>query len=56
MSSPVLYLASHPVHLGLPLSVAITFAGVLCVWINYDSDRQRQVRFEQSCEIGKRDR
>jgi len=41
-TSPVLYLTTHPVSLGLPLSLAIGAAGVLCVWINYDSDRQRQ--------------
>jgi 7-dehydrocholesterol reductase len=42
-TSPVLYLATHPVVLGPVVSLAIGVAGVACVYINYDSDRQRQV-------------
>jgi len=41
-TSPVLYLATHPVVLGPVVSLAIGVAGVACVYINYDSDRQRQ--------------
>merc|ERR1719445_779370 len=36
------YLVSHPVVLGLPLSVTIFVAGLVSIWINYDADRQRQ--------------
>ena len=42
-TSPGLFLAMHPVQLGTPLAVAIASAGLLCVWVNYDADRQRQV-------------
>lgn len=42
-TSPALHLASHPVHLGTPLALAIFLAGAASVFINYDSDRQRQV-------------
>uniref|UniRef100_A0A7S0N8U1 7-dehydrocholesterol reductase n=1 Tax=Pyramimonas obovata TaxID=1411642 RepID=A0A7S0N8U1_9CHLO len=42
-TSPVLYLTTHPVALGPAAALAMTAAGVACVWMNYDSDRQRQV-------------
>ena len=43
-ASPALYIASvqPPVALGNPVAAAIFVAGVLSIWINYDSDRQRQ--------------
>ncbi|KAG9449236.1 hypothetical protein H6P81_009201 [Aristolochia fimbriata] len=41
-TSPGLYLVNHPVHLGTPLALLILFAGILCIYINYDCDRQRQ--------------
>ncbi|XP_024364131.1 7-dehydrocholesterol reductase [Physcomitrium patens] len=41
-TSPALYLVNHPVELGMPLAAAITAAGLLCIWINYDADLQRQ--------------
>lgn len=43
-ASPALYVASvqPPVTLGAPLAAAIFAAGLLSIWINYDSDRQRQ--------------
>jgi len=40
--SPAFYLVNHPIHLGTPLAAAILALGILMVWINYDSDRQRQ--------------
>jgi len=43
-ASPALYVASvqPPVHLGAPLAAAIFLCGALSIWVNYDSDRQRQ--------------
>ena len=43
-ASPALYIASvqPPVKLGPELSVLIAFLGLLSIWVNYDSDRQRQ--------------
>ncbi|KAL2932747.1 7-dehydrocholesterol reductase [Bienertia sinuspersici] len=41
-TSPGMYLVNHPVHLGVQLSVYILVAGLLCIFINYDCDRQRQ--------------
>lgn len=40
-TSPTLYLVHHPVHLGLPLSLAILTAGACCIIINFLIDRQR---------------
>lgn len=37
-----MYLVNHPVQLGLPLASFFFLAGLLCIWSNYDSDRQRQ--------------
>lgn len=42
-TSPALYLVEHPTPLGTPLALGLTLAGLLCIFINYDSDRQRQV-------------
>ncbi|KAK9809170.1 hypothetical protein WJX72_010602 [[Myrmecia] bisecta] len=42
-TSPALFLTTHPVQLGTPLAAAIALAGIACIYINYDSDRQRQV-------------
>lgn len=42
-TAPALYLVAHPeVTLGTPAAVALLATGALCVWVNYDSDRQRQ--------------
>ncbi|KAK1276837.1 7-dehydrocholesterol reductase [Acorus gramineus] len=41
-TSPGMYLVSHPVNLGTQLALFILVAGVLCVYVNYDCDRQRQ--------------
>ena len=43
-TSPALALVKPAVHLGPALSAAILVAGAASVLINYDSDRQRQVR------------
>lgn len=40
-ASPALYLVKHPIDLGLYGTVGIMTAGVLCIWANYDADRQR---------------
>ncbi|PIA43790.1 hypothetical protein AQUCO_01800085v1 [Aquilegia coerulea] len=37
-----MYLVNHPVELGTPLALFILAAGLLCIYINYDCDRQRQ--------------
>lgn len=42
-TSPALYLTEHPVEWSLPAAAAIAIAGALAIYINYDSDRQRQV-------------
>ena len=42
-TSPALYLAEHPVHWPLPIAIAIAAFGLAAIYINYDSDRQRQV-------------
>ncbi|KAL0414947.1 UNVERIFIED_CONTAM: 7-dehydrocholesterol reductase [Sesamum latifolium] len=41
-TSPGMYLVNHPVTLGVQLALYILVAGILCVYINYDCDRQRQ--------------
>ncbi|KAH9667878.1 7-dehydrocholesterol reductase [Citrus sinensis] len=41
-TSPGMYLVNHPVHLGTQLALFILAAGILCIYINYDCDRQRQ--------------
>lgn len=38
-TSHTFYLATHPVHLGLPLASTIFVLGVLSIFINWDSDR-----------------
>ena len=40
-TSHTFYLTEHPVMLGTPLALAIFAAGALCIFINYDCDRQR---------------
>lgn len=47
-TSPGLFLTAHPVRLGGPLAGAIFLAGVAAIYINWDSDRQRQVFRETS--------
>ena len=45
-TSPVLFLTEHQVDaLSLTQAATIALAGAACVWINYDSDKQKQVRF-----------
>jgi len=41
-TSPSYYLTKHAINLSWPLAIAIFCAGVLCIWANYDADRQRQ--------------
>ncbi|KAF6138401.1 hypothetical protein GIB67_032905 [Kingdonia uniflora] len=41
-TSPGMYLVNHPVNLGTQLALFIFAAGILCIYINYDCDRQRQ--------------
>jgi len=41
-TSQSFYLVAHPVQLGRPLALTILLVGILMIWINYDSDRQRQ--------------
>ncbi|KAL2321445.1 hypothetical protein Fmac_025824 [Flemingia macrophylla] len=41
-TSPGMYLVNHPVNLGTQLALTILVAGILCIYINYDCDRQRQ--------------
>ncbi|XP_040987481.1 7-dehydrocholesterol reductase-like [Juglans microcarpa x Juglans regia] len=41
-TSPGMYLVNHPVNLGTQLAIYILVAGILCIYINYDCDRQRQ--------------
>lgn len=43
-TSPAMYLTMHGVHnLSGTAALAIAFAGTAAIYINYDSDRQRQV-------------
>lgn len=43
-TSPALYLTMHGVQtLSGPLAAAIAITGAAAIYINYDSDRQRQV-------------
>ena len=44
-TSPAMYLAGHkPIILGLPAAAAVLVAGITAVFLNFDSDRQRQAR------------
>lgn len=36
------FMVEHPVYLSLPTSLCLLAAGLLCIWCNYDCDRQRQ--------------
>ncbi len=38
---PSIYLAYHPVYLGMPLAVLIFFCGLMSLYLNYDADAQR---------------
>jgi len=49
-TSPAMFLVKHPMEMGLPLAAGIFAAGVSCIYINYDSDRQRQVFRETNGE------
>uniref|UniRef100_A0A061S7K6 7-dehydrocholesterol reductase n=1 Tax=Tetraselmis sp. GSL018 TaxID=582737 RepID=A0A061S7K6_9CHLO len=42
-TSPTMFLVKHPMVLGPTLTGAVLAAGLLCIYINYDADRQRQV-------------
>jgi len=48
-TSPALFLVSHPVRWGAPAAAAIAAAGAASIYINYDSDRQRQARPRLPC-------
>eukprot|EP00252_Welwitschia_mirabilis_P004381 TRINITY_DN14732_c0_g1_i1.p1 TRINITY_DN14732_c0_g1~~TRINITY_DN14732_c0_g1_i1.p1 ORF type:complete len:468 (-),score=58.01 TRINITY_DN14732_c0_g1_i1:391-1794(-) len=52
-TSPALYLVNHPVNLGLQLFIGIVVLGILCIFINYDCDRQRQLfrKTDGNCTI-----
>lgn len=52
-TSPAMYLVQHPIHLGIWKASFIFFLGILSIWINYDSDRQRQYfrKMEGKCLI-----
>ncbi|XP_078443227.1 ergosterol biosynthesis ERG4/ERG24 family [Wolffia australiana] len=41
-TSPGMYLVNHPVNLGLSAALSILAAGLLCIYINYECDWQRQ--------------
>ena len=43
-TSPALFLVNHPVRWGPAGAAAIALAGIAAIYINYDSDRQRQAR------------
>lgn len=45
-----MYLVKHPIDLGLYGTVGIALAGFLCIWANYDADRQRHA-FRQVREL-----
>ena len=52
-TSPVLFLTEHQVDaLSFTQAAAIAVAGAACVWINYDSDKQKQVRFSTDGRAG----
>lgn len=40
---PSIYLAYHPVHLGMPLASLILCLGFICLYLNYDADNQRVI-------------
>ncbi|KFM27372.1 7-dehydrocholesterol reductase [Auxenochlorella protothecoides] len=46
-TSPAMYLVRRPVNLPLSLTLVLGFLGLAAIYINYDSDRQRQ-EFRQS--------
>jgi 7-dehydrocholesterol reductase len=49
-TSHAMFLVKHPMVLGPYLTAAVFLAGVTCIYINYDSDRQRQVfRYTGAC-------
>uniref|UniRef100_M4ENX2 7-dehydrocholesterol reductase n=1 Tax=Brassica campestris TaxID=3711 RepID=M4ENX2_BRACM len=52
-TSPGMYLVNHPVQLGTQLAIYILVAGILCIYINYDCDRQRQEfrRTNRKCSV-----
>ena len=45
------FLVKHPVLLSVPMTAFIVIAGITCIWINYDCDRQRQVSQHQNSLI-----
>ena len=40
---PHCFLASHPIELGLPVSLSMLFAGTLSIWITYWIDQQKVI-------------
>ncbi len=41
-TSPAMYLVRRAHHLPPVVAAAVLLAGLACIWVNYDSDRQRQ--------------
>lgn len=51
-TSPALYLTMHGVHnVSAPLAVTIAAIGAAAIYINYDSDRQRQASAAGNCSL-----
>jgi len=42
-TAPSFFLTEHPIDLGLPLASTYLVLGLLCIWITWDSDRQRVI-------------
>jgi 7-dehydrocholesterol reductase len=42
-TSPALYLVKNPIELHFPTAFAITLSGLICIYINYECDYQRQL-------------
>lgn len=47
-TSPAMFLTQHPVHLGWPLASLVFASGAAAIYINWDSDHQRQAGYEAS--------
>lgn len=42
-TSQPLFLTSQPYNMPTSVAIAIFIFGVICIYVNYDADRQRQV-------------
>ncbi len=40
-----LYLVNHPIELSVPAAASILALGVVSIWVNYNADAQRQVKY-----------